>query len=91
MANPVAHCFGCHTVCHTVPRPDGGSFDRRFLYAGGRDLPDYGDLSSGWSAETSRPTWTTASANGGNAEIKRAITQGIRPDGTRLAHTMPYD
>ena len=26
-----------------------------------------------------------------DAEIKRAITAGIRPDGTRLGRMMPYD
>jgi hypothetical protein len=26
-----------------------------------------------------------------DAEIKRAIVAGIRPDGTRLSHAMPFD
>jgi hypothetical protein len=40
LAGPVGHCYGCHTIL----RPDGSSLDRRWLYAGGRELPDYGDV-----------------------------------------------
>lgn len=29
--------------------------------------------------------------NWSDAQIKRAITAGVRPDGTQLTHTMPFD
>ena len=87
LAEPVGHCFGCHTV----PRPGGASLDRRFFYAGGRDLPDYADVTRRVVSRNITSDAEDGIGKWSDAEVKRAITDGIRPDGTRLAHTMPYD
>lgn len=86
LAGPVGHCYGCHTV----PRPDGAA-DRRFFYAGGRDLPDYADVTKRVVSRNITPDPEDGIGKWSDAEIQRAITQGVRPDGTRLGHTMPYD
>jgi hypothetical protein len=86
LAGPVAHCFGCHTV----PRPDGTA-DRRFFYAGGRDLPDYADVTRRVVSRNITPDPEDGIGKWSDIKIKRSIAQGERPDGTRLAHTMPYD
>jgi mono/diheme cytochrome c family protein len=85
LAGPVAHCVGCHTVL----REDGRSLDQRSLYAGGRELPNYAD-----AAKTVLSRNITSGPDQGigkwsDDDIKRAITHGIRPDGTRLTQTMP--
>jgi mono/diheme cytochrome c family protein len=85
LAGPVGHCYGCHTIL----RADGSSLDRRWFYAGGRELPDYSDV----TRQVVSRNITSDPADGigkwSDAEIKRAITSGIRPDGTPLARTMP--
>jgi mono/diheme cytochrome c family protein len=86
LAGPVGHCFGCHTVF----RQDGRSLDRRWLYAGGRELPDYGDLTKKTVGRNITSDPDHGLGKWSNDEIKRAVTSGIRPDGTRLARTMPY-
>ncbi len=87
LAGPVGHCFGCHTV----PRPDGSSFDRHRLYAGGRDMPDYGDLTKRVVSRNITSDPDDGIGKWSNGDIKRAIDTGVRPDGSRLARTMPYD
>jgi mono/diheme cytochrome c family protein len=60
-------------------------------YQGGRELPDLGNP----GAETISRNITAGSEHGigtwSDAQIKRAITTGVRPDGTRLTRTMPFD
>ena len=85
LAGPVGHCYGCHTIL----RADGSSLDRRWLYAGGRELPDYGDVTRQVVSRNITPDPADGIGKWSDAEIKRAITAGIRPDGTRLARTMP--
>jgi mono/diheme cytochrome c family protein len=85
LAGPVGHCYGCHTIL----RPDGSSLDRRWLYAGGRELPDYGDVTRQVVSRNITSDPVDGIGKWSDAEIKRAITAGIRPDGTRLARTMP--
>ena len=87
LAEPVGHCFGCHTV----PRPGGASLDRGVFYAGGRDLPDYADVTRRVVSRNITSDPEDGIGKWSDAEVKRAIAAGIRPDGTRLAHTMPYD
>jgi mono/diheme cytochrome c family protein len=85
LSGPVGHCVLCHTA------PGGGKpFDMERAYNGGRELPDFGKPGG---VTVSRNI--TAGSNHGigdwsDAQIKRAITQGIRADGSRLAATMPY-
>lgn len=80
-----AHCV----LCHTPPAQDG-PFDMSRAFAGGRELPDFGKpgaivLSRNITSDPEHGIgkWT-------NAQIKRAIVLGVRPDGTRLAVTMPF-
>jgi mono/diheme cytochrome c family protein len=85
LAGPVGHCYGCHTIL----RADGSSLDRRWLYAGGRELPDYGDVTRQVVSRNITSDPVDGIGKWSDADIKRAITTGIRPDGARLARTMP--
>jgi mono/diheme cytochrome c family protein len=86
LSGPAGHCVLCHT-----PPGGGKPFDMNLAYLGGRELPD---LSHPGGVTISRNI--TAGSKSGigdwtNAQIKRAITQGIRDDGTRMTRTMPFD
>jgi mono/diheme cytochrome c family protein len=85
LAGPVGHCVLCHT-----PPGGGKPFDMSLAYYGGRELPDFGRP----GALTVSRNITAGSEHGigdwSDAQIKRAITQGIRADGARLATTMPF-
>ena len=63
----------------------------KLAYFGGRELPDFGHPGA---LAVSRNI-TAGSPHGigewSDARIKRAITQGIREDGSRLSGTMPFD
>jgi mono/diheme cytochrome c family protein len=80
-----SHCV----LCHTPPATDG-PFDMSRAFAGGRELPDFGKPGAIVLSRkiTSDPEhgigkWT-------DAQIRRVIVLGVRPDGTRLAVTMPF-
>lgn len=85
LAGPVGHCVLCHTA------PGGGKpFDMTLAYQGGRELPDFTNpgaltVSRNITADTEHGIgkWS-------DAEIKRSIVEGVRPDGTRLSRTMPF-
>jgi mono/diheme cytochrome c family protein len=64
-----------HCVLCHTPPADGEPFDMSRAFQGGRELPDFG-----------KPGAETVSRN-----IKRAITVGIRADGTKLTRTMPFN
>jgi mono/diheme cytochrome c family protein len=85
LAGPVGHCVLCHT-----PLGDGKPFDMGLAYQGGRELPDFGRP----GGQTVSRNITAGSQHGvgdwTDAQIKRAITSGIRADGTRLSTTMPF-
>jgi len=85
LAGPVGHCVLCHTP------PGSGGPDMSRAYQGGRELPDFGKP----GAATVSRNITAGSEHGigdwSDAQIKRAITAGIRADGTKLARTMPFD
>jgi hypothetical protein len=60
-------------------------------YAGGRTLPDFAHPGS---LTVSRDITSDPDAGIGgwtDSDIKQAIVAGIRPDGTRLTRTMPFD
>jgi mono/diheme cytochrome c family protein len=86
LAGPAGHCVLCHT-----PPGGGKPFDMSLAYLGGRELPDFGNP----GGITVSRNITAGSKHGigdwTDAQIKRAITQGVREDGTRLARTMPFD
>jgi len=82
LVNAVMACDGCHT-----PRP-GGAFDMTKRFSGGSQLfdePAFTVRGSNISPdrETGIGTWS-------EEDIKRALTQGARPNGTALAPQMPY-
>jgi mono/diheme cytochrome c family protein len=85
LAGPVGHCVLCHT-----PPGGGRPFDMTRAYQGGRELPDLVNL----GALTVSSNITADPENGigkwSDAEIKRSIVEGVRPDGTRLSRTMPF-
>src|SRR4029077_17164741 len=85
LAGPVAHCYGCHTVL----REDGRSLDRRWFYAGGRELPDYADVTKTVLSRNITSDPDQGIGKWSDDQIKQAITHGIRPDGSRLTETMP--
>jgi len=75
-------------VRHAVART---SYFMSRAYQGGRELPDFGKP----GAETVSRNITAGTERGvgdwSDGQIKRAITIGIRADGTKLARTMPFD
>lgn len=84
VVNALAHCFECHSG------PDA------------RGVPDLANnLGSGGFLITLAPGVTVMTANitpdpetgigkWSDADIKKALTQGVRPDGRRLSPPMPY-
>lgn len=82
LAGPLGHCMECHT-----PRLPDGRPDRTRWGAGGMPLP------GPWGVSVSRNLTSDPEDGLGrwtDAQIKAAITQGVRPDGARLAPPMAY-
>ena len=86
LAGPVGHCVLCHT-----PRGSDRPFDMSRAYQGGREIPNFekpgeNTVSRNITADPEQGIgqWT-------DMQIKRAITEGVRPDGTRLVRTMGFD
>jgi mono/diheme cytochrome c family protein len=80
----MAHCL----ECHTPPATDGEPDYARLKGAGGRPFfPIDGKMVRGANItsdeETGIGSWS-------DAEVKRAITQGVRKDGRQLIPQMPY-
>jgi mono/diheme cytochrome c family protein len=82
--------FGHCVLCHTAPG-GGRPFDMSHAFAGGRNLPD-----------ATRPGAKVVSRNitsdpdqgigkWSDEQIKNAIVAGVRPDGSKLVRTMPFD
>jgi mono/diheme cytochrome c family protein len=86
LAGPVGHCVLCHT-----PPGDGKPFDMSRAYGGGRELPDFAKPGALTVSRNITPDPESGIGKWSDAELKRAITAGIRPDGTRLTRTMPFD
>jgi len=85
LAGPVAHCLECHT-----PR-NGPLLDLNRLGAGGREFPDFGNPGAVTISRNITPDPEMGLGKWSDADIKGAILLGHRPDGTRLARTMPFD
>ena len=86
LAGPVGHCVLCHT-----PPGDGKPFDMSRPYGGGRELPDFAKPGALTVSRNITPDPENGIGKWSDAEVKRAITAGICPDGTRLTRTMPFD
>ena len=81
--------FGHCVLCHTPPG-DGTPFNMSLAFAGGREFPRFGQIAPSISRNiTSDPEQGIGKWS--DNDIKQAITNGIRPDGTKLAGPMPYD
>lgn len=82
MAGPLGHCLECHT-----PMLSGGRRDMARAGAGGQ-------VFRGPWGETVARNITSDPEKGlgrwSDAEIKRAVTEGIRPDGARLGPPMAF-
>jgi mono/diheme cytochrome c family protein len=80
----IAHCMECHTP---FGPPGAGADFQNSLGKGGREFP------GPWGTSTSRNI-TSSKASGigdwSDADIKRAITQGVRKDGSSLKPPMGY-
>src|SRR5262249_41197616 len=82
LAGPVGHCVECHT-----PMAAGGRRDWTRIGAGGDKFNGGWGISVARNITPHKPdgigTWT-------DAEIKRAITQGINKEGVHLAPPMGF-
>jgi mono/diheme cytochrome c family protein len=83
LAGPLGHC----TVCHTPMGATGGPDFAYRLGAGGLPLP--GPWGVSISANIT-PDPETGIGKWSDEQIKKAITDGVRPDDTQLAPPMPY-
>ena len=81
MAGPIAHCLECHTPMG----PQGSMYDTA-LGQGGFEFP------GPWGVSVSSNI--TSSADGlddyTDAELAKMITEGVRPDGSKMLPPMPY-
>lgn len=80
LAGPAGHCIECHS-----PMGPGGAPDiEHQLGAGGQEIP------GPWGISVSANITPTGLGDRSDGEIKRMITDGIRPDGSRMMPPMPY-
>jgi mono/diheme cytochrome c family protein len=84
IVNALAHCFECHTTADANGAPDFANM----MGAGGFSI----ELAPGMAVMTANitPDPETGLGNWSDDDIKKAITDGVRPDGTKLAPPMPY-
>ena len=84
IATALAHCFECHSGpdAQGVPDPEHNLGSGGFLIT----------LAPGATVMTANitPDMETGIGKWSDADIKKALTQGIRPDGRRLAPPMPF-
>jgi mono/diheme cytochrome c family protein len=84
LAGPVAHCIECHTPRH------GPELDLSRIGVGGREFPDFGNPEARTVSRNITPDPETGIGKWSDADVKAAILLGHRPDGTKLARTMPF-
>jgi mono/diheme cytochrome c family protein len=82
LVNAVMACDGCHT-----PRP-GGVFDMSRRFSGGSQVWDEKAYTVRGSNIT--PDRETGIGTWSEADLKRALTEGVRPSGVHLAPQMPF-
>jgi mono/diheme cytochrome c family protein len=85
LAGPVAHCMECHT-----PR-QGPKLDTEHLGAGGREFADSSNPGARTVSRNITPDPESGIGRWSDADVKRAILVGKRPDGTPLSRTMPSE
>jgi mono/diheme cytochrome c family protein len=79
LAGPAGHCIECHSPMG----PKGPDIEKQ-LGAGGFEFP------GPWGMSVSANITPTGLSDRSDAEIKKMITQGIRPDGSRMLPPMAY-
>lgn len=84
IVNSLAHCF----ECHSSPGPNGEPDFARGLGAGGFLIT----LAPGMTVRTANITQDKDTGIGkwSDADIRKALTEGIRPDGRHLSPPMPF-
>jgi len=80
LAGPLGHCIECHSGPTAAGLPD----IENQLGAGGFEMP------GPWGLSVAANITPANLGDWSDAEIERAITQGVRPDGTRLKPPMPF-
>ena len=80
----IAHCMECHT-----PMSPNGQLDMTRVGAGGRELPAF--PSGMVTSANLTPANLDGIAHWTDAQVKQAITGGVRPDGRRLVLLMAFD
>ena len=86
LAGPVGHCMECHT-----PFAGPGKLDMKRLGAGGREFPVFSDPAARTVSRNITPDPESGIGKWSDADIKRTMVTGIRPDGTKLVRTMAFD
>jgi mono/diheme cytochrome c family protein len=82
LVNAVMACDGCHT-----PRP-GGAFEMAKRFSGGSQVWDEKAYTVRGSNIT--PDRETGIGSWSETDLKRALTEGVRPSGVNLAPQMPF-
>src|ERR1035441_8798442 len=84
IVNALAHCFECHSTPDAKGVPDMA----HGLGGGGFEIT----LAPGMTVKTANITQDKETGIGkwSDADIKKATTQGVRPDGRHLSPPMPY-
>lgn len=80
LAGPLGHCIECHSPVG----PNGGPDWENQLGAGGFEFP------GPWGVSVSPNITPAGLGDWSDADIKRAITEGVRPDGRLLMPPMPF-
>jgi cytochrome c553 len=80
LAGPVGHCV----ECHSTPGPKGAPDFHNQLGAGGMEFK------GPWGVSVAPNITPTALRSWSDADIKKAITEGVRSDGRRLKPPMGY-
>ena len=83
LVNGIMTCHHCHT-----PKDKAGNPIMKLQFSGGSQRFDEIHFSATGSNIT--PDRETGIGNWSDADVKRALTEGVRPTGVQLATTMPY-
>ncbi len=82
LVNSVMACDGCHT-----PRP-GGNFDMSKRFSGGSQVWD--ERAYTVRGSNISPDHETGIGAWSDADLKRLLTEGVRPNGVKVAPQMPF-
>ncbi len=83
LVNGIMTCHHCHT-----PKDQAGSPIMKLQFSGGSQRFD--EIRFSATGANITPDRETGIGNWSGADVKRALTEGVRPTGVQLATTMPY-